>query len=308
MCQIDTSAKVPKVKYIYAGVLLLLLMVSFFIGVFIDLSEPNVLPLKVVRYQLEISNNSHLPVKNAALSVFAPVKQIGLQTTKSINASEKFVLNSDKYGNQVLNFNLKTIAPFGKHFITITAEVLFEKNNLKQPLLDFKTEFLSSSKYIEKNNLKIITTAASFNSEGKGLVVQEKALNAHNWVANNMHYSGYQKRDLGAAYAIKTLKGDCTEYMYLNAALMRVQGVPNIPVAGFTVGRNKVMLNATSYHNWNYFFDGSELKLSDSQGRAFNEKEHSYIVFRVMAKDEIKSLSNTHRFSTSDKRLKVKLI
>lgn len=295
-------------KYVYSAFLFASLLISFFSGLFLNVAPQVHLPPNVVRYQLEISNDNYLPVNEANLTVFAPVKEIGFQKTTNINASEPFELESDKYGNQLLSFTINNMAPFSKRYITVTATVIFDGSRQDKALVDLSTVFLKNEKYLDLNNLKIRSTASLISNETVNKSPLNVAQELHSWVVNNLSYAGYQKQDLGAAYAIKHLKGDCTEYMYLSSALMRAQKIPNIPVAGFSLGRSKSILKAADYHNWNYFIDDGILKISDTQGNVFNEKEDQYIVFRILAKDELSPLSNTHRFSISDSQLKVKLI
>lgn len=294
-----------KSKNIYLVIFFSVLIASFYIGYGLDEGYEKSPVQKVIRYQLEVSNPSHKAVISPSLSVFAPVKRIANQHTKHIKASHNFELESDKYGNQVLNFNFKDMAPYENRIITITAVIEFSKP-VVEPVLEFKAEFLKPQKYIEINNLKVRTQASVLAKLSSSESLPSMA--THNWVADKIAYSGYQKQDLGAAHAIRIMKGDCTEYMYLNAALMRAQGIANIAVAGFVLNGNTSVLKPSSYHNWNYAIEDERLILSDTQANNYDRNANNYVVFRVIAKDEIKTLSNTHRFAISSKKLKVKLI
>ncbi len=295
-------------KFISVGLLSIVLILVFWGLYGNDLGNPMSAKEQVVRYKLELENSTNLPVKNARVRVFAPVDSIGWQRTLEIKSDRDFDLKSDSYGNQMLDFALSEVAPYSKQYITVTALISFDKKNAESYKKFPNNTFLQSEKYIDKNNLKISMLASSLSESSKSQELIDVAQETHKWVSKNMVYSSYEKKDLGAVYAINNLRGDCTEYMYLNAAIMRAQGIANIPVSGFYIGNTNGMLSAVNYHNWNYFDTGSEWRLSDSQGNNFDDKQSEYVVFRVIAKDEIQTLSNTHRFSISDERLKVKLI
>ena len=61
---------------------------------------------------------------------------------------------------------------------------------------------------------------------------------------------------VGALYAFKERRGDCTEYMSLATAVFRVNNVPARAVAGFVVEEGSAVLSSGDYHNWTEFYDG----------------------------------------------------
>lgn len=296
------------VKYLYSILLVGLLLAFFILGSTLAIEDPDEPVERVIRYKLEAKNKTSESVEHAIIKVFAPVESIGRQQTIDVQSDREFKVESDEYGNQLLIFDVSNVAPYSNLYINITARVQFRKNNKNPPLNLMVDRFLEEEKYVEKNNLKISMLASTLIKKADNASPIEVAKETHDWITKNMTYTGYQKRDLGAGYAIRHLKGDCTEYMYLNTAIMRAQGVANIPVAGFYLADSVGLLNINSYHNWNYFWDGQNWLISDSQGDVFNRYHNKYVVFRILAKDEIQTLSNSHRFSVSDKRLSVKII
>ena len=84
-----------------------------------------------------------------------------------------------------------------------------EINNLKP--------FLNPEKYIESDNPELLTLAATLKTPDPPATSER----IFQWVATHITYSGFSGKSRGALFALKNKSGDCTEFMYLFAALCR---------------------------------------------------------------------------------------
>ncbi len=102
-------------------------------------------------------------------------------------------------------------------------------------------DFLKHEKYVEKDDPVIQQIAAG--ATGKSDLDIVKSI--YRYVVDNMKYSRYNKKDLGALYAARQKKGDCTEYADLFAALCRARNIPARVVDGYTA-----VYENTPAHTW----------------------------------------------------------
>nr|WP_246506425.1 transglutaminase-like domain-containing protein [Kistimonas asteriae] len=138
------------------------------------------------------------------------------------------------------------------------------------------------------------------------MAVQQKVESINTVVGNHIDDAGYVKESLGALYALRHQKGDCSEFMYLSTALLRSQGIPARPVAGFVVSDRGKVLTSVDYHNWTEYFDGNVWQLMDAQNRILKEKNTDYVVFRLLGHDEDARFSE--RFVIPEDSVKVRLL
>lgn len=272
--------------------------------------------LKTIRYSFEISNKENVFIEESKFFAFAPVAETSSQKVVSLTATENFELETDRYGNQVMGFVLKNLAPYSKRTITITAEVAFfdmPRILNEKAWMEEGDIFLSPERFIESDNEKILSTALaiskSFEASQEAGKTQSSPLVTHKWVASHLDYAGYTKKDFGALYALEKQLGDCTEYMYLFTALMRAQNIKSHGLAGFRVEGESGLLRADEYHNWSSFLDEESVwRMADPQNNVFDSQYDKYLAFRVLVPDELKTMTNTHRFLAFDQRLKVTMM
>jgi len=258
---------------------------------------------RTVRYSFTVRNKTNRLIKGAEFWTYAPVKQTSFQKTGTIEASHDFTLSEDEIGNQRLIFKLD-LAPFATKVVAITARLdLSEKSN--PIVLDTSADYTGHQKYIEIDNPKIIALSRQF----AGNEVNTELESAFDWVAENIEYAGYIEDDRGALYALENKRGDCTEYMYLFAALARTKNIPTRAIGGYVVSEDAV-LKAKDFHNWAEVYIEGSWRVVDPQNRKFLQEESNYIAMRVISGPANKTndlLSNTHRFSHVGEGLHVRM-
>lgn len=284
---------------IFSIIVIITLLSVLFLG---DKKEAYDIERKL-RYSFTLQNKSNTVLKDVDFWVYAPVKETSNQKTTDIKASHVYDLASDELGNQVLHFKIPQFAPYGSKIIQLESSLLLSTKPVNQTL-EHEELFLQAEKYVEVDNQRIKQVATDLQQSDR----LASARSAMDWVHKNIKYAGYIEQDRGAFYALKSRKGDCTEYMYLYTALMRNQGMPVRNMGGYVYSENKV-LKAEDFHNWSEIYLNGKWQVVDPQNGKFLEKQNNYVAFRVISEKNDSKLtpSNTQRFAISHKNISVKM-
>lgn len=284
-------------------IIILLIAISIISVIFLGDKKTDYDIERTLRYSFTLQNKTNTILKNVDFWVYAPVKETSNQKTNSITSSHKYDLTEDELGNQVLHFKIPQFAPYASKIVKLETKLHLAVQPIKQKITN-KDIFIKAEKYVEVDNAQIKTIAMQFQSPDK----LKNAQNTMNWVHQNIKYAGYIEDDRGALYALKSRKGDCTEYMYLYTALMRSQGIPVRNMGGYVYGENKV-LKAEDFHNWSEIYLNGKWQVVDPQNGKFLEKQNNYIAFRVISDKIDKNLAptNTQRFAISHPDIAVKI-
>lgn len=167
-----------------------------------------------------------------------------------------------------------------------------DKNQLQETGL---SEFLKEEKYLEKNDSKVREIAAGIKGDTDIDIVR----NIYNYVINNMEYVIQGKKDRGVLSAVRTGKGDCSEYSDLFVTLCRAKKIPARVVTGISVQRD----TKTARHSWAevYLKNVGWVPFDPTKGdvrslylrsRLFDSLEPSYIYFTNIRNDV--TLRNYH--------------
>ena len=162
--------------------------------------------------------------------------------------------------------------------------------------------FLKPEKYIESKNPEIVSLAKKLKSSTS----LKTAENIFKWVADNIKHSGYIKKSRGALYTLFHKKGDCTELMYLFAALCRADNIPVRCIGGY-VCKNDCRVKPAGYHNWAQFYQDGAWRIADPYNRVFMKNGADYIAMQIMRKWNNKSASGFNRFIINGMGLTAKM-
>lgn len=274
-----------KIKSVVIIILILLLLVMAFI--IYKSKQPIWETKRFIRYAYIIENKTSAPMQNIIFKSYSPLPMSSTQKLVELASSHKFKKQVDKYGNQVMEFTLDFIPPYGKKKISITANLLLSEV-VAGAGLDDKL-YLSNQPKIETENKSIIHLAKQISDQSTEPQNIQKDI--FNWLVDNIDYSGYGMIDRGALYAVENLQGDCTEYAYLNVALNRVLGVPSRAVNGYVIDHDS-KLNTSEFHTWSEIWQDGGWQVVDAQKNKFFEDQHNYIAMNIVVDTE----SNNNTF------------
>jgi transglutaminase-like putative cysteine protease len=254
-----------------------------------------------IQYSFTLQNFANQTLRDAEFWAHAPVRQTANQSCERLEVSHPYQLLGDEHGNQTLYFKLPDMPPYGTVIISVTATLLLSDTPNRLPSAQ-PQEYLKPEPFCESTAPEIARHAASFGS-GKSVMVAE---NIFNWVASNIQYTGYLRNERGALYALKHRQGDCTEFMYLFAALCRAREIPARNIGGYVCPANQV-LKPSEYHNWVEFYNGSAWKIADPQRKGWLQDASHYIAMRVIGATPHAPMAGFQRFRFAGEGLKVKM-
>lgn len=226
-----------------------------------------------VRYSLSIQNTNNLPIEDVTIRVPGPLARTEFQKCRKIKADHIFQEIGNGIENRFLLFSWDVFPPFTTKVINIQGDIGTWETSQKANPSDFE-RYLNPEPLIESDNSEIKTLAQQLRS----VSVHDTLRKTYDWVCEKVQYIGYIKQGRGALYALRTGKGDCTEFACLFAALCRANGVPARVVGGF-VCPDSAVLDLSDYHNWVEFFADGRWHLADPQRRQFMRAADTYIAF-----------------------------
>jgi transglutaminase-like putative cysteine protease len=252
-----------------------------------------------IQYSFTLQNKSNHLLNKAEFWTYAPVKETSTQHCLKLEASRPYELILDDLGNQILYFRFDDLPPYSTKIITIKATLTLSE--MPNPIsMGNINAFLRADKYIEIDNPELFQFSKNF----KDLTPVKTAENIFRWVADNVYYAGYMRDERGALYALKNKRGDCTEFMYLFAALCRANNIPARGIGGYVCAENTI-LKPGSYHNWAEFYDDGSWKIADPQKKSFMQNQSHYIATRIIGESAKNPMGEYNRFRFEGEGLKV---
>lgn len=207
-----------------------------------------------------------------------------IQKVKSIKYSRAPQRIFEDNGNQYAEFIIDSIDHSVKLDISVDIDIFkYDLNTLKAKKLisDTVVTFLNDEKYIEINNENITSKA---NELKKGEEIKT-IKNIYKFVNEQITYSGFNPKDVGAAKALQMRSGDCTEFTDLFVALCRADKIPAKYVDGLTIEYNQ-----TPKHSWAevYTHKYGWIRVDPTPGNAFSFKDlkNEYIQLSIIRNDE----------------------
>ncbi len=256
---------------------------------------------RTLRYRFLVTNKTGEMLENARLTMFSPMNLTATQKLIEMKANETFEIVEDKAGNRVMKLVLERMPPYATRVINLEAQLMMA--NSPQPIsAETIGAYLGDGPLFDLDNDEIIKTADSLKASSR----HESARSIYDWVKNYLNYGGYIASDRGAAYAMRTQRGDCTEYAYLLAALARLNDIPARIMAGFVYGNNAI-LRPYDYHNWVEFYVDDRWQIVDPLNNAFFTDKASHVALRVLGGDGELGQLASQKGIEADPRLEIKM-
>ncbi len=257
--------------------------------------------VKSVHYGFLVTNTTGRVANDVRLLAHAPVLQTSNQVCVDLEASDDHDSDVDELGNQVIRFRFGELPPYGNRAVSINAVLRF--SDIPRRLAVDPARFLTVEASVQSDDPDIAQAAHRL----KGSTTLETARRTHQWVAGRVRYAGYLRDNRGALFALRTGRGDCTEYASLFVALCRANGIPARMVGGYVIGARS-RLAPGGYHNWAEFFDQGVWRISDPQRRAFGRDEDSYVAMRIMGPSSKNPMDESQRFVTIGRGIESRMI
>jgi len=243
-----------------------------------------------VQITLTVQNPTTRALKDQHVVLYAPARAAANQQLLGVEASVAHRISQDAAGNTIVELDFPEFPAYGTQVVRVTTRVAMSPEPQRQRLKK-QQAFLGDEKFIETSNPAVQKLAAQLKRDSVGATARA----TYDWVRKNLHYAGFVAPDLGAAYAIRELRGDCTEYAYLTAALSRANGIPARVMGGF-VSNVDFAPRAADFHNWTeLYFDGA-WRVVDAQKEVFDDHGGDYVATRIITSRTTNALEGNHRF------------
>jgi transglutaminase-like putative cysteine protease len=204
-------------------------------------------------------------------------------TSKLIEAEELIVFAPE---DRVHKFKITNLPPLGRKIFSIKERVeihdipvrVFPEDNSVYPYNYM--QYVSPQKYIESDSKTISEIAKKLS----GKTDEETIDNTSEFVRDYLNKKPYTGKIMGALWAVKHKKGDCTEHACLATALLRANDIHSRVVSGFIVKKDQVLTPAAS-HDWAEVFLNGCWRVVDCHRNNKMENEKDYIVFRTLQQE-----------------------
>ena len=259
--------------------------------------QPVLTPTRLT-FRYEISNPNNQQLNNVSVLIAIPSALSNRHTLSHLDINAYYEIVADEIGNQTALIVFDAFSPYATKLVTMNAH-LTPKQIAEQPIAN-SIKPAVETELVPFLNDYIQAIAKPF----KGLPKKEIISKSYNWVVNNLEYAGYIPDDRAALYALRKKRGDCTEYMYLLAALLRANVIPSRLVAGYVYTQSQ-LAHASDYHNWvEVLVDGQWLVVDAQKERLFGDHSDYISVRYLDSPDPL--IQKSQRFLVSEK-LKVKM-
>ncbi|QSX37554.1 transglutaminase-like domain-containing protein [Shewanella sedimentimangrovi] len=250
--------------------------------------------LRTITFRYKITNNTDRIVFNEYIKIPILAQQFSRHSIKRIDANIKGHINSDKAERLTYDIAFERMLPNETKVVTISILYSFQNNEVYNhdiALIDYleETELMP---YKGQSFSKVLSLL-------KAETQAETISKTYRWVVQNMTYSGYIPQTYGAGYALKYRRGDCTEYMYLLAALLRGNGIPTRLVSGYVYSQNSIV-SASDYHSWVEVGITEQWQVVDAQKQHIGGDDSMYIPISYLdGKSSEKRYESSHNLTVA---------
>lgn len=243
-----------------------------------------------VQMTFTVQNPTTRTLRNQRVVLYAPARVAANQQRIDIDASVAHRISEDAAGNTIVELDFPEFPAYGTQVVRVTTRLSMFPQAQRQRLRN-RDAFLGDEPFIEAS-LPAVQSLAMKLKRGNDA---QTARAIYDWVRKNLHYAGFVADDLGAAYAIRELRGDCTEYAYLTAALARANGIPARVMGGF-VSNVDFAPRAADLHNWTELYVDGAWRVVDGQKESFDDRGADYVATRIISSRVSNPLEGNHRF------------
>lgn len=217
----------------------------------------------------------------------------GIQKVQSIKYSKSPQRVFEDNGNRYAEFTFDSIDKKIDLYISVDIDIIkYDFDAVKDNKLIFDTVvmYLNDEKFIEKNDVNIYRKAIELKRNDELNTIK----NIYNFVNQQIKYTGFNPGEFGAAKALQTKSGDCTEFTDLFVALCRANKIPAKYVEGLAIE-----YFGTPKHSWAEVFTNKYgwIRIDPTPGNSFyfSKLKNMYIQLSIIKND--KNLYGGHYYA-----------
>lgn len=242
-----------------------------------------------LRLALTFSNPHARMLEGQRCWHYLPAELGQSQQLLDVQVSMPFSVQQDSLGHRVLALEFGQLPPLAQKVVRITADVA--TSGAGAQALPERAAWLGAQRHVETGAAEIQALAAQLRAPAEW----DSARAIYGWVQRNLAYAGYLADDLGALQALRTRRGDCTEYASLTVALARACGIPARVMGGY-YGERDLAPQPQDYHDWAELYLDGAWRLADAQkGNWLIPHEH-YVAFRIHSGTATNAVGLAHRY------------
>ncbi|MCL2876589.1 MAG: transglutaminase-like domain-containing protein [Betaproteobacteria bacterium] len=242
-----------------------------------------------LRFNLNMTNPGPVELTAQRLWMYLPVQRNAWFRLSGIETSLPHEIQIDPLGHTILFASVERLAAYARRSASLI--VTLERVSMPMPAVQDPQDWMAPERYIESDDSEIIMAASTLKADSMAATVR----NIYHFVAAHLQYAGYIAEDLGAAYALRQRRGDCTEYACLVVALCRAAGIAARMVEGFVTDRSFAP-RPMDYHDWAEVLVDGHWRVVDAQKGALFERESQYIPFRYYRDKTLNGVGSAHRY------------
>ncbi len=276
------------VKSFFVTAIILLALVVFFL---LNFKEKHEFVEKTLRFSFAVKNTTNK--LKTDLQIYLPYPEMNLDLKNGGLVAIDLAGGNLKDGLLALKMN--ALSPFAVELVSYTVKVAVNVKSEPQGLAN-KSSYLNDEPFLNLSSESVQFRAKQIG----GNTSSEVAKNIFVWLSNNITQGNYSEQSKGAEYLLRSKQGDCTEISYAFVALARLKGVAARTVRGLYVERESQLINASDFHDWAEFYDGSKWILVDPQLKNFDRNYENYIHLKL-----VNDAGVIKRFSSNDSSINV---
>jgi hypothetical protein len=242
-----------------------------------------------LRFNLNMVNRGAAELAPQRLWMYLPVRQNDWWSLEAAETDLGHALQTDALGHTILFVETQALSGYARRSAALAVKL--KRTPVRVPARVNAVEWLLPERYIESGNDMIAAQALAL----KAATEKETVRNIYDFVTSHLVYAGYVPEDLGALYALKQRRGDCSEYACLVVALCRASGIAARMVEGYVTDRSFAP-KPMDFHDWAEVAMDGRWRVVDAQKGTFVEREVQYIPFRYYRDKALNGVGLAHRY------------
>ncbi|AZQ13039.1 transglutaminase-like domain-containing protein [Shewanella khirikhana] len=234
-----------------------------------DLEPENAQTFEVT-FRYKVTNTTDSVVFGEKASFALPVADSARHGVLAIDTNVKGKIVELDGGNREFLIEFERLLPREVKIVSVSVRYASKDAEVYDPT-HLASSYLAETRLMPFRQPEFSRLVTDLKRDNPQAVIDE----SYQWVVSNILYSGYNPSTLGAAYALKHRKGDCTEFTYLLAALLRGNGIPARLASGYVIQGSGV-LSAADFHSWVEVGINGVWRVLDAQKRHFGPDDNAY--------------------------------